>query len=180
MAIHKAKKTIKFPKTMAIVQFGQPVLRGKTKPLTLAQIQSQEIQNLIPVMFRTMDKIGVGLAATQIGLPLRLAVIEIKITDPRAKVEAFPKTVIINPVIKKYSKKQTPKWEGCLSLKNVAGQAVRSESVTVEFLDQTGTKHVETYSGFTAQVFQHEIDHLNGILYVDRIKDNKTLISTEE
>lgn len=167
-------------KTLPIVQFGNPVLRKKTKPLTLAQIQSPEVQKLIPVMFRTMKDIGVGLAAPQIGLSLRLAVIEIKASDPRVKVEPFPKTVVINPTILSYSKKQLPQWEGCLSLRDVAAQAVRSESVVVSYVDEKGVKHKQEFKGFTAQVFQHEIDHLNGVLYVDRVKDIKTLISTDQ
>ena len=165
-------------KDLPIVQFGDPVLRRKTKAMTLAQIRGSQTQKLIPLMFQTMRDIGVGLAAPQIGLPFRLAVIEVKPLDHRLEVEPFPKTVIINPTIIRYSKKQSPKWEGCLSLKNVAAEALRSESVTVKYLDEKGKPRVEKYTGFTAQVFQHEIDHLNGILYVDRIKDIKTLIST--
>lgn len=167
-------------KSLPIVQFGTPVLRGKTKPLSLEEIQSAPIQKLIPLMFYTMRNIGVGLAATQVGLPLRLAVIEVKAVKDSKEVIPFPKTVVINPTIISYSKKQSPKWEGCLSLKGVAAQAVRSESVTVKYLDEKGESHTEKFSGFTAQVFQHEIDHLNGTLYVDRVKDIKTLISTAE
>jgi peptide deformylase len=166
-------------KALPIVQFGDPVLRTKTKPLTLAQIRSGPIQKLIPLMFYTMRNIGVGLAAPQVGLPLRLAVIEVKPLAHRTEVEPFPKTVVINPIITSYSKKQSPKWEGCLSLRNVAAEAMRSESVTVRYLDQKGKPHTKKFTGFTAQVFQHEIDHLNGTLYVDRVKDIKTLISTE-
>ncbi len=167
-------------KTLPIVQFGDPVLRKKTPPLTMDQIRSSTIQKLIPVMFRTMKDIGVGLAAPQVGLSLRIAVIEIKSSDPRAKVKPFPKTVVINPKILSYSQKQSPKWEGCLSLRNVAAQAMRSENIVVSYLDEKGNKHKQEFTGFTAQVFQHEIDHLNGTLYVDRVKDIKTLISTEE
>jgi len=165
-------------KVLSIVQFGDPVLRQKTKPMPLAQIRSSQIQKFIPLMFYTMRNIGVGLAAPQVGLPLRLAVIEIKPLDPRLEVEPFPKTVVINPTILKYSKKQSPKWEGCLSLKNVAAEAMRSNSVTVHYWDEKGKPHTQQYTGFAAQVFQHEIDHLNGILYVDRVKDIKTLVST--
>lgn len=164
---------------LPIVQFGDPVLRAGTKPMTLKQIRSKKIQDLIPVMFYTMRNIGVGLAAPQIGLPLRLAVIEVKVSvGDRGGVDSFPKTVVINPKILKYSKKKRPRWEGCLSLKHVAAEAVRADAVTVSYQDETGKKHVREFSGFTAQVFQHEIDHLDGTLYVDRIKDIKTLIST--
>lgn len=166
-------------KALPIVQFGDPVLRRKTKPLTAAQIRSAAVQKLIPQMFYTMRNIGVGLAAPQIGLSLRLAVIEVKPLAHRADVESFPKTVVINPEILSYSKKRKPMWEGCLSLKHVAAEAVRSESVTVRYLDQHGKPHTKKFSGFVAQVFQHEIDHLNGVLYVDRIKDIKTLVSTQ-
>jgi peptide deformylase len=166
-------------KALPIVQFGDPVLRTKTKPMALAQIRSVAVQKLIPLMFFTMRNIGVGLAAPQIGLPLRLAVIEVKPLRYRKEVIPFPKTVVINPTIIKYSKKQSPKLEGCLSLTGVAAEAMRSESVTVRYLDEKGKPHTETYTGFIAQVFQHEIDHLNGTLYVDRVKDIKTLIATE-
>lgn len=165
-------------KALPIVQFGDPVLRKKTKPMSLAQIRSVQIQKLILMMFFSMKNIGVGLAAPQIGLSLRLAVIEVKPANKRLGVKPFAKTVVINPTIITYSKKKSPKWEGCLSLKNVAAESLRSESITVRYLDQKGKSHTEKYTGFTAQVFQHEIDHLNGILYVDRIKDIKSLIST--
>ena len=165
-------------KDLSIVGFGQPVLRQKSRPLSLPQIHSQTIKKLIPRMFYTMRNIGVGLAAPQIGLPLCLAVIEVKPLPHRPKVDNFPKTVIINPVIRQYSKKKLPMWEGCLSLPGVAGQALRSDWVVVEYLDEQGNKHKQKHTGFVAEVFQHEIDHLNGILYVDRIKDIKTLVAT--
>lgn len=167
-------------KVLPIVQFGDPVLRQKTKLMTLAEIKSPAVQKLIPLMFFTMRNVGVGLAAPQIGLSIRLAVIEIKPVGKRGEVKPFPKTVVINPTIINYSKKKSSKWEGCLSLKNVAAASVRGESVTVRYLDEKGKPHKQKFTGFTAQVFQHEIDHLNGILYVDRIKDIKTLISTEQ
>ena len=173
-----AKKKTEISK-LKIVQFGHPALRAKTKNLSKAEIASPEIQRLVVKMFTTMDKIGVGLAAPQIGQSLQLAVIEIKPTANRPDLENFPKTVIINPKIIAYGPK-SEKWEACLSLDGVWGKAQRSQWVKVSYTDLKGQLHQEKYSGFPAHVFQHEIDHLNSTLFVDRIKDYKTLVSVDE
>lgn len=174
MAKNKAKA-----KKLKIVQFGHPALRAKTRKLSKAEIASVEIKNLVAKMFATMDKIGVGLAAPQIGQSLQLAVIEIKPTANRPDVESFPKTVVINPQIISYGPK-TDKWEACLSLNGVWGKAQRSQWVEVKYTDLQGRVHQQKYTDFPAHVFQHEIDHLNSTLFVDRVRDSRTLVSMEE
>lgn len=132
-------------------------------------------------MFYTMKHAsGVGLAAPQIGLSIQLAVIQVKPTKFRPNLESLPKTVIINPRVVSYSKDQSADWEGCLSFPGVRGKAVRSNKIKVQYMDEHGKKVRRELSGFSARVFQHEIDHLNGIVYIDRIKDMKTLVALEE
>ncbi|MCU0660028.1 MAG: peptide deformylase [Candidatus Pacebacteria bacterium] len=87
---------------------------------------------------------------------------------------------VINPKIIKYSGKVVTDWEGCLSLPGVRAAVPRSESVTVSYFDQIGKKHMKTFSGFQARVFQHEIDHLNGVLYVDHVADTKSYHTLQE
>jgi peptide deformylase len=162
--------------------FGNPVLREKAKPVALSKINKPAFQKLIKRMFFTMKKIGgVGLAAPQIGLPIQLAVIQMKKTPMRPNLSARPPIVVINPKILDYSKKQLSGWEGCLSLPTVRGLVSRSEKVKVAYYDGRGKKQVKNIDNFfEARIFQHEIDHLNGTLYVDRMVDMKTLATLGE
>lgn len=161
-------------------KFGNPILRKKAKSVPVKTIRMPSFQRLINQMFFTMKWIGVGLAAPQIGKSIQSAVIEVKPIRLRPNVVPFPKTVIVNPKITQYSKKQILDWEGCLSLPGVRGMVPRAESIKVKYLDEKGKPHSETIKGFPARVFQHEIDHLNGLVYVDRMKDMKTLMTESE
>ncbi len=170
---------------LEIVQVGDRVLRQKAKKLTSSQIKSTEIQELIKAMksLAKSGKYGVGLAAPQVGESLALSVITIRPTPSHPGRETF-EAVIINPVVTKYIGKPVPKWEGCMSFGSnespLFAQSERYEEITVTYLDEQGNKHKETLDGFKAHVFQHEIDHLNGILFVDRITDSKTWMGAEQ
>jgi len=132
-------------------------------------------------MIYTMRRVGgVGLAAPQLGKPLRVAVIEMRPTKTRPEIVKKGPIVVINPRITKYSSAKEEDWEGCLSLKRVRGSVPRSTSITVEYLNEHGDFVTEKASGLWARIFQHEIDHLNGTVYVDRMKDMKTLMTERE
>ena len=164
---------------MEIVQVGEAVLRQRTGILTAESIRSREIQELIDSMRETMHKApGVGLAAPQIGLPLSLAVIEDKpeyLKDlPEAAIQArgrkpVPFHVIINPVLTIRDDTNVEFFEGCLSLKGFTAAVPRAQAVRVECLDHQGQAQVIEASGWYARILQHEIDHLRGKLYVDRM-----------
>ena len=124
---------------------------------------------------------GVGLAAPQIGLPIQLAVIKIGKTPTRQDLTALPPIVLINPKIERHSKEELQDWEGCLSLPAVRGLVPRYKQIVVSYYDGTGKKQRRVIDKFfQARVFQHEIDHLNGNLYVDRMRDMQSLMTLDE
>ena len=132
-------------------------------------------------MFYTMKRAhGVGLAAPQVGKSLQLAVIQVSPTKFRPNIQTLPKTVIINPRITWHSVSRVDDWEGCLSCMNIRGCVPRYSEIRVVYTDKEGKQVSKKLSGFLARVFQHEIDHLNGIVYVDRMRDTKTLMMLSE
>jgi peptide deformylase len=164
---------------MEIVQAGNPVLHQRARPLRAAQIASKEIKKLIQQMRETMyDAPGVGLAAPQIGLPLQLAVIEDRAeyqkdvpVDQLRERERKPVSfhVIVNPKIVDASQEKVEFVEGCLSLTGFSAIVPRARSVRVECADENGKQRIIEASGWYARILQHEIDHLCGGLYIDRM-----------
>jgi peptide deformylase len=164
---------------LKIVQTGEPVLRQPARPLTELEILSDEIQRLIRDMYDTMtDAPGVGLAAPQVGLGLQLAVIEDRedllravsaeeLADKERRGVAFH--VIANPRITPVGIEKAEFFEGCLSVAGFMAAVARARSVRVECLDQHANPRVIEASGWYARILQHEIDHLNGTLYIDRM-----------
>jgi peptide deformylase len=159
---------------------GEPVLRGRAKPLRPEEILLPSTQELIASMRETMhDAPGVGLAAPQVGLPLQLAVIEDReeymkdftremLAERERKPVAFE--VIINPVLTFEEAPEIEFFEGCLSLPGQVAVVPRARKVKVECLDAEGRPKVIRASGWHARILQHEIDHLSGALYVDRMR----------
>ncbi|MEK7570048.1 MAG: peptide deformylase [Patescibacteria group bacterium] len=168
-------------KLLQKTQFGNPILRKKAAIVNLQKVKTIKFQQLIANMFFTMrESQGVGLAAPQINQPWQLAVIEIQKSTVRPQVNPLAPQVIINPKITRYSRKVAYDWEGCLSLDGVRGLVPRSTEITVRYYDALGKLQVKKFTGFQARVFQHEIDHLNGVVFVDRMKDMKTLMTVSE
>lgn len=165
--------------------FGNPILRIVAKKLSKDEILSDEIQLLIKNIKYTVDKrkYGVGLAAPQVGVNIALALIAIKPTPTRPDRKVFNK-VIINPeIVETYGNKKGM-WEGCISFGSgnnfPYGKAMRYRKIKVRYYDEKAAQHVEILDGFVAHVFQHETDHLNGILFVDRVRDKTTFITASE
>jgi peptide deformylase len=165
--------------TSKIVQAGDPVLRKPSRPLTKEQILSPPIQELIPLMRETMREApGVGLAAPQIGQSIQLAVIEdratyIKDLSPEELAArqrfAIPFHVIINPKLTVVGNSSAVFFEGCLSVEGYQAIVDRALDVRVECLNERGEEITINAHGWYARILQHEIDHLNGILYIDRM-----------
>ena len=170
---------------LKIVQAGHPVLRERARDLTADELRSAATQQLIALMRDTMrDAPGVGLAAPQVGVPLRLAVIEdlAEIDDEiRAarEREPMPFHVIVNPVLRLVPDDDVIFTEGCLSVRGYAARVARARRVQVECLDEHGAPRVIDASGWYARILQHEIDHLDGALYVDRM-DTRSFSDTRE
>jgi peptide deformylase len=174
--------------TLQIVQAGDPVLRRVARELTKEEIATPSIQQLIELMRDTMREApGVGLAAPQIGESLQLAVIEDRaeyISDLSAEKLAerqrlsIPFHVIINPKLSFLGDASREFFEGCLSVKGFQAVVNRALSVRVECLNERGEELTIEAHGWYARILQHEIDHLNGHLYIDRMK-TRTLTTTE-
>jgi peptide deformylase len=164
---------------LKIVQVGEAVLRQQAKALTVEEIRSRETQELIEWMRETMhDAPGVGLAAPQIGLGLQLAVIEDKpenMKDAPADLlkererKPVPFHVVINPMISLEGAADVEFFEGCLSLAGFTAMVPRARKVRVDCLDHKGNAKVIEASGWYARILQHEIDHLKGTVYIDRM-----------
>jgi len=173
---------------LKIVQAGDPVLRKQSRPLTKDEISSPSIQLLIELMRNTMREApGVGLAAPQIGKSLQLAVIEDRAeyltrlsADELAETQraAIPFHVIINPKLTVLDKSSAQFFEGCLSVTGYQAIVDRALSVRVECLNERGEEITIKAQGWYARILQHEIDHLNGTLYIDRMK-TRTLTNAE-
>lgn len=165
--------------TLEILQVGWPVLRQRARPLTTDEIRSATIRQLIEQMRDTMREApGVGLAAPQIGQPLQMAVVEdreeyLRGIDPgvlRARERVpVPFHVIINPHLTVVEEAPTLFFEGCLSLDGFAALVPRAAAVRVECLNERGEPLAIQARGWYARILQHEIDHLNGTLYIDRM-----------
>jgi peptide deformylase len=155
---------------LKIVQAGEPVLRQGARPLTKAEILSPEIQTLIELMRETMhDAPGVGLAAPQIGQPLQLAVIEDVATVEETERQPVPFHVIVNPRLTLHGD-TVDFFEGCLSVDGFSAIVPRAHEVSVEALDHRGEPVSIKATGWYARILQHEIDHLGGVLYIDRMQ----------
>jgi peptide deformylase len=164
---------------LEIVQAGTPVLRQVARQLTPAEISNPELRNLIEAMRTCMhDAPGVGLAAPQVGLPLQLAVIEDREEYQKEVAQEqlqererrpVPFQVIINPKITHLGSEKVEFFEGCLSVAGFSAVVARSRAVRVECLDENGQPRAIDASGWYARILQHEIDHLNGTLYIDRM-----------
>ena len=155
---------------LKIVQAGEPVLREAARPLTAAEIASAEIQQLIELMRETMrDAPGVGLAAPQIGLPLQLAVIEDVAEIEATERGPVPFHVIANPQLT-LGEEVVDFFEGCLSVEGFQAVVPRARTVQVKALDHHGEPIAIEARGWYARILQHEIDHLGGTLYIDRMR----------
>jgi peptide deformylase len=173
---------------LKIWQAGEAVLRQKARPLTREEILSRDTRELIESMRETMrDAPGVGLAAPQIGLAIQLAVMEDRpefIQNlPREQVKErerrpVPFHVVINPVLKPAADQTVEFFEGCLSVAGVTAIVPRARRVRVECLNEKAEPVTIDADGWYARILQHEIDHLNGILYVDRMKTRS--LATQE
>jgi peptide deformylase len=165
-----------------IVEVGHPVLRERARELTPEELASDDVQSLIDDMVETMRAAnGAGLAANQVGETVRVAVVEVRDGNPRYPYKPpIPLTVIVNPVIEALDDDVEQINEGCLSVPNLRGEVPRQMNIRVRYLDREGSEHEEVRRGLTAGTFQHELDHLDGTLFFDRVTDPSTLSTWEQ
>jgi peptide deformylase len=158
---------------LKVARMGHPVLRQHARDLTPDEIRSPEIQRLIEDMVETMHEYsGIGLAAPQVHVPLQLAVIEFEEDSSRyPDMGQQPLSAYINPKITVLDTKEQAFWEGCLSVPELRGLVHRPRKIRVDYLDREAKPRSIEAEGFLATVFQHELDHLAGKLFIDRMKD---------
>ncbi|SRR5579871_1503826 len=168
-------------KKLGIVKIGNPVLRRKISNVPLGKLKGKEFTGFLRQMVLAMRKAqGVGLAANQVGQNRRVFVMECRGNKRYPKVASFPLQGYVNARIVAYSKSTVKGWEGCLSIPGFRGLVPRSRWVTFEALTPGGLKIRKTVRGFEARVVQHEMDHLNGFFYIDRMGDWKSWTHLEE
>ena len=167
---------------LEVIKMGHPTLRQVARELTPEEITSDATAELIEDMRDTLHaQGGIGLAAPQVNQPIRLAVIEMESGTSRyGDFEAHGFSVYINPVLRPQPCAEAGYWEGCLSIPGMRGYVERPQHLIVDYLDTAGRAHTIEVEGFLATVFQHEIDHLDGTLYIDRLKDTRLLAFDDE
>ncbi len=165
-----------------IIRMGHPTLREVARPLALEELAEPWLHELVKDMQDTLPAAGgIGLAAPQVNVPVRLAIVEIKGGPSRyGAIDAMPLTVFINPEIEVLDPATAGYWEGCLSMPGLRGYVERPQHVRVTALDPAGREFALELQGFLATVFQHEFDHLDGKLYVDRLKDTRLLVFEDQ
>ena len=168
-------------KDFNIAQIGHPILRNKTKDIPINEIKSENTKKIIEKMIKTMRMHnGAGLAANQIYEPIRICIIEV-LDNPRYKhLNTIPLKVLINPkVIIKKDTATFNSYEGCLSVPNLRGKVKRYNTINVTYYTMDAKKITEDIKGLESIVYQHEIDHLDGYLFTDKVEDNSTLVTYE-
>jgi peptide deformylase len=166
---------------LKVARLGHPVLRKITADLSPRELQSAPMQQFIDDMIETMKEYdGVGLAADQVHESKQVAVLEVADNPRYPGKPQVPLTVLVNPKITPLSDETEEDWEGCLSVPDLRGKVPRYTRIRVEALDRNGKPLDFVASDFHARVIQHEYDHLNGKVYLDRMRDLSTLSFLQE
>jgi peptide deformylase len=167
---------------LKIARLGHPVLRQRALPVSAEELASAPFQQFIDDMTDTMrDGDGVGLAATQVHVLKRVFLVEVKSPHPRYPNQPdVPLTAIINPEIREHSQEMEDDWEGCLSIPDLRGRVPRWRSLLLTGLDRAGKEISLDARQFFARVIQHELDHLDGIVFLDRMREFSTLSHLRE
>jgi peptide deformylase len=162
-----------------VLRMGDPRLWQKSLPVE--QFDTRELQDLLRDMRDTMAHLnGAGLAAPQIGVPLRVVIFGVTANPRYPDIDPVPDTVLINPVLTPLSGEEEEGWEGCLSVPGMRGWVPRFRKLRYSGYDETGRRFEREVEGFHARVVQHEVDHLDGVLYPMRIRDYRRFGFIEE
>ena len=164
-----------------ILHVGNPLLRERSREVTRVELASPPIQQLIDDLIDTMHAAnGAGIAAPQVGELVRIATLEVT-DNPRYPYKPrIPLTIVVNPIIEPLDDELGEINEGCLSVPNMRGNVMRYVNVRVRWWDRDGAEHDEVRRGLTAGTFQHECDHLDGLLFLDRVHDTRSLTTWEQ
>lgn len=164
---------------LEIIQLGHPVLRSQAQ--NVDNIHSPQVQKLIDNLLATVIAAnGVGIAAPQVASRDRLFIVASRPNPRYPNAPQMEPTAMINPQILANSSELVTGWEGCLSIPGIRGLVPRAQAIEVEYSDRTGKLHKQQLTDFVARIFQHELDHLDGIVFVDRLKSTQNLITEQE
>jgi len=166
---------------LKIAPIGTPVLRQRAREVGVDELRGPAIQTFIDDLVETMhDAAGAGLAAIQVYRPIRIVAIEVR-DNPRYPYKPnIPLTILVNPVLTPLSEERFDNYEGCLSVPDLRGVVSRYAELRVQALDRHGAPIDTVVKGITAGTFQHEVDHLDGTLFVDRVTDPTTFTTWKE
>ncbi|HAZ48104.1 MAG TPA: peptide deformylase [Cyanobacteria bacterium UBA11369] len=164
---------------MAIIQLGNPILRQHSKPID--NVGEPCIQTLIDELIATVAKAnGVGIASPQVAESYRLFIVASRPNPRYPNAPTMEPTAMINPRIIAHSSEVVKGWEGCLSVPGIRGLVPRYQAIEVEYTSQDGKLHRQELRDFVARIFQHEYDHLDGIVFIDRVESTKELMTEQE
>ena len=162
-----------------IIKLGNPILRQKA--VAVEDVQDEKIQNLIDELITSVVQAnGVGIAAPQIATSYRLFIVASRPNTRYPHAPEMQPTAMINPQIVAHSSEMIKDWEGCLSVPGIRGLVPRYQTIEVEYTDRNGSSQKQELTDFIARIFQHEYDHLEGLVFLDRVENNQDLISEEE
>ena len=165
---------------LRIAQIGHPILRQPTRILTREELLSEEIQSFLDDLVETMrEASGAGLAANQVYQSLRICAVEVRNNSRYPYRPNIPLTILVNPILTPASDETFINYEGCLSVPNLRGQVRRHCEVHVEALDREGNSISTVVKGMTAATYQHEVDHLDGKIFLDRVEDPNSVVTLE-
>ncbi|MBW4459508.1 MAG: peptide deformylase [Nodosilinea sp. WJT8-NPBG4] len=166
------------PSPAPLLTLGHPVLRQVAQPVTV--MEDEAVQLLIDQLLTTVRTAnGVGIAAPQLGYSLRILVIASRPNLRYPYAPLMEPTVLVNPRLISASDELDLGWEGCLSVPGMRGQVPRHQTVEVEYCDRHGQPHRQIWQGFVARIFQHEVDHLDGKVFLDRVQSEADLLTED-
>ncbi|MBD1866030.1 peptide deformylase [Cyanobacteria bacterium FACHB-471] len=164
---------------LQISQLGNPVLRQTAEPIT--EIQTQPVQSLIDDLLATLrHSNGVGIAAPQVGVSQRLLIVASRPNPRYPHAPEMEPTPMINPRLVSHSDEVVKDWEGCLSIPGIRGLVPRYQAITIEYCDRHGDLQHQELTDFVARIFQHEFDHLEGYVFLDRLESTRDIITDQE
>lgn len=171
--------SLKGPSLLQIAELGQSVIIQKSK--RVKNIKDPSVQTLIDNLIATVKEVdGVGISANQVYQPLRVFIIASHPSPRYPNAPLMKPLAMINPILLGHSQKQSKDWEGCLSVPGIRGNVLRFKSIEVEYMTRNGKIVKKTLKGFISRIFQHELDHLNGLVYLERLEKTKDIISEKE
>ncbi len=167
-------------KKLKVIELGNKVLRQKSKKVSRAEILSKKFQNFCDELIQTCkEKNGVGIAAPQVGVLKHVCIVWSRPNKRYKKIPKMEPEVVINPILIPLGKKQKKEFEGCLSIPGIRGLVPRYTKILVTYTNRKGEKCEAVCVDFVARIFQHEIDHLEGIVFLDRTNP-KDLVTESE